>query len=109
MLPLTRSDQASTDESDTRRSPLSERVVSALSMPSRQIVIIPFVRSMAHDESRFPNAHVFMPERFRNDMEHIAHKFGRPICVGRHFADTFLWAVFAKVLAEFKIDIESAG
>ncbi|KAF8553325.1 cytochrome P450 [Imleria badia] len=67
--------------------------------------------SMAHDESRFPNPHAFIPERFLNDdgslkpndVEHIAFGFGRRICVGRHFADTSVWAVIAKVLAVFKI------
>ena len=52
-----------------------------------------------------------MPERFLdddgslkpNDIEHIAFGFGRRICVGRHFADTSVWMVMAKVLAVFKI------
>jgi cytochrome P450 len=65
---------------------------------------------MAHDESRYPNPHAFMPERFLNDdgslkpsdIEHIAFGFGRRICVGRHFADTSIWSVMAKVLAVFK-------
>ncbi|KAF8436532.1 cytochrome P450 [Boletus edulis BED1] len=67
--------------------------------------------SMAHDESRYPNPHVFMPERFLNDdgslkpddTQHLAFGFGRRMCVGRHFADTSVWAVMAKVLAVFKI------
>ena len=71
----------------------------------------PPARSMAHDESRFPNPHAFVPERFLNDdgslkpndMEHIAFGFGRRICVGRHFADTSVWGVIAKVLAMFEI------
>ena len=70
-----------------------------------------FARSMAHDESRYPNSHTFIPERFLNDdgslkpnnIEHIAFGFGRRICVGRHFADTSVWTVIAKVLAVFKI------
>ena len=70
-----------------------------------------FARSMAHDESRYPNSHAFIPERFLNDdgslkpnnIEHIAFGFGRRICVGRHFADTSVWTVIAKVLAVFKI------
>ena len=68
-------------------------------------------RSMAHDESRFPNPHAFTPERFLddggslkpNEIEHIAFGFGRRICVGRYFADTSVWAVIAKVLAVFTI------
>ena len=66
---------------------------------------------MAHDESRFPNSNAFMPERFLNDdgslkpndIENIAYGFGRRICVGRHFANTSVWAVIARVLAVFKI------
>lgn len=66
---------------------------------------------MAHDESRYPDPHTFIPERFLNDdgslkpndVEHIAYGFGRRICVGRHFADTTVWMAIAKVLAVFKI------
>jgi len=69
------------------------------------------VWSMAHDESRYPNPHAFIPERFLNDdgspkpndIEHITFGFGRRICVGRHFADTSVWSVIAKMLAVFKI------
>ena len=54
---------------------------------------------------------MFIPERFinedgslkPNDVEHIAYGFGRRMCVGRHFADTSVWSVMAKVLAVFKI------
>ena len=68
-------------------------------------------RSMAHDESRFPDPHAFVPERFLNedgslkpnDMENIPFGFGRRICVGRHFAGTSVWSVIAKVLAVYKI------
>jgi len=67
--------------------------------------------SMGHDESRFPNPQAFIPERFLNedgslkpnDIENISFGFGRRICVGRHFADTSVWSVIAKVLAIFKI------
>ena len=66
---------------------------------------------MAHDESRYPDPHTFIPERFLNDdgslkpndTEHIAFGFGRRICAGRHFADTTVWMAIAKVLAVFKI------
>ena len=66
---------------------------------------------MAHDESRYPDPHAFIPERFLNDdgsltpddVEHIAFGFGRRICVGRHFADTSVWSIMAKALAVFKI------
>lgn len=66
---------------------------------------------MAHDETRYPNPHTFIPERFLNDdgslkpndTEHIAFGFGRRICAGRHIADTTVWIAIAKVLAVFKI------
>lgn len=66
---------------------------------------------MAYDDSRFPDARVFVPERHLNDdgslkpneVEHIAFGFGRRMCPGRHFADTSVWLVIAKVLAVFKI------
>ena len=66
---------------------------------------------MAHDETRYPNPHTFIPERFLNDdgslkpndTEHIAFGFGRRICAGRHIADTTVWIAIAKMLAVFKI------
>ena len=84
---------------------------SVCSILSHLIIMIRFSRAMAHDESKFPDPHAFIPERFLNDdgslkpndVENIAFGFGRRICVGRHFADTSLWSVMAKVLAVFKI------
>ena len=69
-------------------------------------------RSMAHNESKYPNSHEFIPERFLSDdgtlkpddTEHITFGFGRRICVGRHFADTSVWSVIVKVLASFTIE-----
>ncbi|KAF8439067.1 cytochrome P450 [Boletus edulis BED1] len=68
--------------------------------------------SMAHNESKYPKPHEFVPERFLNDdgtlkpddTENIAYGFGRRICAGRHFADTSLWSVIAKILAVFTIE-----
>ena len=90
---------------------LNEPVVRVLYIISNLMLMIRFARAMGHDESRYPNPHAFMPERFLNDdgslkpndIEHIAYGFGRRICVGRHFADTSVWSVMAKVLAVFKI------
>ncbi|KAG6380283.1 cytochrome P450-like protein [Boletus reticuloceps] len=64
-----------------------------------------------HDESRYPDPYTFLPERFldddgsfkHNECENIVFGFGRRICVGRHFADTSIWSVIAKVLAAFTI------
>ncbi|KAI9567596.1 cytochrome P450 [Boletus coccyginus] len=74
-------------------------------------VVITNLWAIAHDESRYPNPHAFIPERFLNDdgslkpddIEHIVFGFGRRICAGRHFADASMWSVIAKVLAVFKI------
>ena len=86
-------------------------MVRVLYTPSNLTLTLRFARGMAHDESRYPDPHTFIPERFLNDdgslkpndMEHVAYGFGRRICVGRHFADTSVWSVIAKVLAVFKI------
>ncbi|KAI9567602.1 cytochrome P450 [Boletus coccyginus] len=74
-------------------------------------IVITNLWGMAHDESRYPDPDAFIPERFLNDdgslkpndVGHIMYGFGRRICVGRHFADTSVWSVIAKVLAVFKI------
>ncbi|KAN0084465.1 Cytochrome P450, partial [Tylopilus felleus] len=65
--------------------------------------IITNLWAMAHDESKYPDPHAFIPERFLNhdgslkpnDVENIAFGFGRRICVGRYFADTSVWSVMA--------------
>ncbi|KAF8549585.1 cytochrome P450 [Imleria badia] len=93
------------------RYPHSELVVSEFDMLSNLISIVRLGRAMAHDKSRYPDPHAFIPERFLNDdgslisddVEHIAYGLGRRICVGRHFADTSVWSVMVKVLAVFKI------
>ncbi|KAN0084466.1 Cytochrome P450 [Tylopilus felleus] len=74
-------------------------------------IIISNLWAMAHDESKYPNPHAFMPERFLNDdgslkpnnVDHIAYGFGRRMCIGRHFADMSVWSVMAKVLAVFNV------
>lgn len=66
---------------------------------------------MAHDESRYPNPNMFLPERFLNEdgslksehVDHLVYGFGRRMCAGKHFADTSVWSVMAKVLAMYKI------
>ncbi|KAH0835859.1 cytochrome P450 [Lanmaoa asiatica] len=67
--------------------------------------------SMAHDESKYPDPHKFIPERFldddgsllQNDTEHLSFGFGRRICPGRYFADTSIWSVISNILAIFYI------
>ncbi|KAF9235567.1 cytochrome P450 [Melanogaster broomeanus] len=69
------------------------------------------VRSMARNESKFPNPLAFNPDRFINDdgtlnpldIQNFAFGFGRRVCVGRHFADAAVWSVIAKVLSVFKL------
>ncbi|KAI9453746.1 cytochrome P450 [Boletus coccyginus] len=71
--------------------------------------------SMTHDESRFPNPHAFIPERFLsddgslkpNDIEHIVFGFGRRICVGRHSRTRPVLAMFkiSKPLDENEAEI----
>lgn len=84
-----------------------------------QCIYLPFdliidfypLRSMMHNESRYPDPNIFLPERFldddgslkSNDIKNIAFGFGRRICVGRHFADASIWSVIVKVLAVFTI------
>ena len=88
-----------------------EPMVSNIYTLLRSILDACPARSMTHDESRFPNPHTFLPDRFLNDdgslkpndIENIVFGFGRRNCVGRHFADTSVWTVIAKVLAVFTI------
>lgn len=70
------------------------------------------VRSIIHNESKYPNSHIFLPELFLNDdgslkpkdIEHIAFGFSRRICVGRHFADASTLSAIVKVLAVFSLE-----
>jgi len=88
-------------------------VVGILYILPKQILMIHFVRAMAHDKFKYPNSHAFVPEQFLNDdgslkpndssIEHIAFGFSRRMCVGRHFANTSVWSVMANVLAVFDI------
>ncbi|KAN0084467.1 Cytochrome P450 [Tylopilus felleus] len=74
-------------------------------------IVLANVWAMAHDESRYPNPNMFLPERFLNEdgslksehVDHLVYGFGRRMCAGKHFADTSVWSVMAKVLAMYKI------
>ncbi|KAH7882728.1 cytochrome P450 [Phlebopus sp. FC_14] len=69
--------------------------------------IIPNIWAMSHDETRYPNAAEFIPERFLNadgsltddDPSRFVFGFGRRICPGRHIADASLWISIATMLA----------
>ncbi|KAI9567539.1 cytochrome P450 [Boletus coccyginus] len=75
-------------------------------------IVISNIWSMTHNETKYPNSHEFIPERFLrddgtlkpSDGEHVAFGFGRRICVGRHFADSSVWSVIVKILAAFTIE-----
>jgi cytochrome P450 len=64
---------------------------------------------MCHDETKYPNASEFNPERFLNsdgtltdDTVSVVWGFGRRICPGRHLAEASLWSSMACLLAVFK-------
>ncbi|KAF9228921.1 cytochrome P450 [Gyrodon lividus] len=70
-------------------------------------IIIGNIWAMSRDESRYPNAEQFIPERFLiaegtltddNPSEFI-FGFGRRACPGRHTADASLWSAIATMLA----------
>ncbi|KIJ63246.1 hypothetical protein HYDPIDRAFT_92560 [Hydnomerulius pinastri MD-312] len=67
----------------------------------------PKASAMSRDESRFPNASEFIPERFLNedgtlngnDPMQFVFGFGRRVCPGRHTADASLWTAIVTMLA----------
>ncbi|GJE96529.1 cytochrome P450 [Phanerochaete sordida] len=68
--------------------------------------------AILHDETVYPEPHLFKPERFlradgslNNDVREPVEGFGfgRRICPGRHFAQDMLWITIAHVLAVFEI------
>ncbi|KAH7909629.1 cytochrome P450 [Hygrophoropsis aurantiaca] len=73
-------------------------------------MIFPNVWAMAHDESIFPNASEFKPERWlRSDGQLtdaeppiFTFGFGRRICPGRHLADASIWAAIIYCLTTFQ-------
>ncbi|KAG9317977.1 cytochrome P450 [Chiua virens] len=75
--------------------------------------VVANVWAMSRDESRFPNAEEFIPERFLDDdytlnevnpMDFI-FGFGRRICPGRYAADASLFTAIATMLAMFEFHI----
>ncbi|THH18673.1 hypothetical protein EW146_g2333 [Bondarzewia mesenterica] len=75
--------------------------------------IIPNIWAMFHDETKYPDAFAFKPERFEdekknmelgnNDLPHIVFGFGRRVCPGRWLALDSLWITIASVLSVYTI------
>ncbi|KAF9479967.1 cytochrome P450 [Pholiota conissans] len=66
--------------------------------------------AMSRDEERYPEPHLFKPERFLdengeiNDDDHIlAFGFGRRICVGKHVATHIIWMMITSIIAAFDV------
>ncbi|KIK76980.1 hypothetical protein PAXRUDRAFT_835149 [Paxillus rubicundulus Ve08.2h10] len=74
------------------------------------MTLVPNVWAMTRNETKYPNASDFIPERFidtsgrlNTDTVDFIWGFGRRICAGRHVADTSLWAGIVSILATFKL------
>jgi len=66
------------------------------------------VWAMSRDETRYPNAEQFLPERFldaegmlTDDVPDFVFGFGRRVCPGRYAADASLWIAMVTMLAAF--------
>jgi len=67
--------------------------------------------AISHNELKYPNPDMFMPERFfledgtlNDDDVRWVFGFGRRICPGRHIALVSLWSAMVCMLAMFKIE-----
>ncbi|KAI9063873.1 cytochrome P450 [Trametes sanguinea] len=78
-------------------------------------LVIPNIWAMARDESAYPDADCFRPERFLRDGKinpdmrdpaTFVFGFGRRICPGLHFVDMSLFITFASILHVFDIGPE---
>ncbi|KAG6374677.1 cytochrome P450 [Boletus reticuloceps] len=65
--------------------------------------------AMSRDESRYPNAEQFLPERFldaegmlTDDEPDFVFGFGRRVCPGQYAADASLWIAMVTMLATFE-------
>ncbi|KIJ66911.1 hypothetical protein HYDPIDRAFT_85366 [Hydnomerulius pinastri MD-312] len=72
-------------------------------------VVLANLWAMSRDETKYPDAKEFRPERFfekdgelNDDSVALAFGFGRRVCVGRYFADASLWIAIVHLLAAFK-------
>ncbi|KAF7374170.1 hypothetical protein MSAN_00298800 [Mycena sanguinolenta] len=74
-------------------------------------VIIPNIWYMAHDPKRYSDPMTFNPRRFLSmdageaelDPSKICFGYGRRICAGKLFADTFIFLICSTVLSLFNI------
>jgi len=73
-------------------------------------VIMANLWAMSHNEEKYPNPNMFIPERFlredgtlNDDNIPWVFGFGRRICPGRHVANVTLWSAMVCILALFKI------
>jgi len=73
-------------------------------------MVLSNIWAMTRDESIYPEPERFNPDRFftadgklNDDDMVLAFGFGRRICVGRHYADTTVWATVVSVLSTFNI------
>ncbi|KIJ14694.1 hypothetical protein PAXINDRAFT_12521 [Paxillus involutus ATCC 200175] len=73
------------------------------------VTVVANAWAVSHDETRYPNASQFIPERFftpegrlnDDDPAQFIFGFGRRICPGRHTADASMWIGIAMLLATF--------
>ncbi|EIW84569.1 cytochrome P450 [Coniophora puteana RWD-64-598 SS2] len=70
--------------------------------------------AISRDESRFPRANEFRPERFisedrmlSGDTVDFVFGFARRICPGRHLSDASVWAAASLLLAVFRFEKQS--
>ncbi|KAH7913596.1 cytochrome P450 [Hygrophoropsis aurantiaca] len=72
-------------------------------------ILVPNAWGMSRDETKYPDASEFKPERFFNgegelndDTVVYSFGFGRRVCPGRYLADASLWTAIVSLLAIFK-------
>ncbi|KAF8452275.1 cytochrome P450 [Boletus edulis BED1] len=80
-------------------------------IPQGATIIPNICRAMSHDEEKYPNPEVFMPERFlredgtlNEDKVPYMFGFGRRLCPGRHVGDASLWSAMVCILTLFRIE-----
>ncbi|KAJ7572229.1 cytochrome P450 [Mycena floridula] len=76
-------------------------------IPKVGSIIWPNVWAITRDETAYPDAETFIPERFINPDgsltdDDVGYTFG-DVCVGRHLAHGTMWLAVASILATFNI------